>query len=48
MSGSSKDWGHGKKTSQLPVKDQDKELKTKRMAAKNPTKEKDTPMSTPV
>jgi hypothetical protein len=48
MSGSKKDWGHGKKTSALPVKNQDKELKTKRPAVRNRTKEKDTPMSTPV
>ncbi len=48
MSGSKKDWGHGRKTSALPVKNQDKELKTKIKAAKNPAKEKDTPMSTPV
>lgn len=48
MSGSSKDWGHGKKTSPLPVKNQDKELKTKTSAARNPGKEKDSPMSNPL
>lgn len=48
MSGSAKDWGHGKKTTDLPVKNKDKELKTKRPALRNPAKEKDTPMSTPV
>ena len=48
MSGSAKDWGHGKKTSNLPVKNKDKELKYKVKAAKNPGKEKDSPMSTPV
>ena len=48
MSGSKKDWGHGKKTSDLKIKSQDKELKTKIKAARNPNKEKDSPMSTPV
>jgi hypothetical protein len=48
MSGSAKDWGHGKKTSKLPVKNQDKELRTKVKKARNPGKEKDSPMSTPV
>ena len=48
MSGSAKDWGHDKKTTSLPVKNKDKELKTTSKAAKNPGKEKDSPMSTPV
>jgi len=48
MSGSAKDWGDGRKTSELPVKNMDKELKTTEKAAVNPGKEKDSPMSTPV
>jgi len=48
MSGSAKDWGDGRKTKELPVKNKDKELRTTVSAAKNPAKEKDTPMNTPV
>lgn len=48
MSGSSKDWGHGKKVNALPIQNMDGELKTKFSAAKNPGKEKDSPMNNPL
>ena len=48
MSGSSKDWGDGRKVKPLPVKNQDKELKTKTMKPKNPGKESESPMSNPL
>lgn len=48
MSGSEKDWGDGRKVKPLPVKNMDGELMTERPPVKNPAKEEDSPMSTPV
>lgn len=48
MSGSKKDWGHGKKVKKLPMIDRDPELKTTKGGAANPYSEDDSPMNNPL